>query len=101
MEPEGQFQGEKWGVFLTVLPVRNSFCLMNRNYSIKASSIQKIALLPRWELRQTIKTAHFSVKPLTTLTCRNSVINPVTHKFYFVILIRVENETDHESLTDQ
>ena len=40
MESEGQFQGIKWGVFSTVLLVRTSFYLMNRNYSIKASSVK-------------------------------------------------------------
>ena len=39
----------------------------------------------------------FSVKPLITLTCRNSLINPVTYKFYFGILMRVANETGCES----
>ena len=34
----------------------------------------------------------FSVKPLITLTCRNSLTNVVSNKFYFGILIRVTNE---------
>ena len=45
--------------------------------------------------------APFSVKPLIILTCRNYLINPVTNKFYFGILIRVANETGCESLTDK
>ena len=56
---------------------------------------------PRWEVRQILKIAPFSVKPFITLTCRNCLINPVTDKFYYGILIRVANETVCESLTDQ
>ena len=56
---------------------------------------------PRWEVRQIIKNALFSVRPLIILTYRNSLINPVTNKFYFGILIRVANETGCESLIDQ
>ena len=66
-----------------------------------ASSIQKITHHPGWEVRQIMKLALFSVKPLITLTCRNSLVNPVTNKFYFGILIRVANEADCESLIDQ
>ena len=36
-----------------------------------------------------------------TLTCPNSLINLVTNKFYFGILVRVANETGRESLIDQ
>ena len=65
------------------------------------SSIQENIPHPRWEVRQIMKIALFSVKALITLTCRNSLINPVTNKFYFGILIRVANETNCESLIDQ
>ena len=37
VEPEGQFQSQKWDVSSTVLPATN-FYLMNPNYSIQASS---------------------------------------------------------------
>ena len=42
VESEDQFQGQIWGVFLTVLLVRTNFFFINRNYFIMASSIQKI-----------------------------------------------------------
>ena len=74
---------------------------MNRNYFIKASSIQKITIHPRWVVWQITKIALFSVKPLITLNRRDSLINPVTTNFYFGILIRVVIETGCESLTDQ
>ena len=64
-------------------------------------SIQKLIPHPRWEVCQIMKIALFSVKPLITLTCSNSLINPVTNKFDFEILIRVENETGCESLIHQ
>ena len=48
-----------------------------------------------------MKIVLFSVKPFTTLTCRNSLINQVTNEFYFGILIRVANETGCDSLIDQ
>ena len=41
VEPEGQFQGQKWGVFSTVLLIRTSFYFMNRNHFIIKSSIEK------------------------------------------------------------
>ena len=65
-----------------------------------ASSILK-KKHPRWEVCQIMKIALFSVKPIITLACRNSLINPVTNKFYFGILIRVANETGCENLIDQ
>ena len=54
-----------------------------------------------WKVRQIMKIAHFSVKSLVTLTCRNSLINLVTTKFSFEISVRVKNETGCGSLTDQ
>ena len=65
------------------------------------SSIPKNTPHSRWEVRQIMKIALFSVKLLLTLTCSDSLINPVTNKFYFGMLIRVANETGCESLTDQ
>ena len=97
MEPEGQFQSQKGAVFSTVLPVRTSFYFVNRNCFIMVSSI-KNTLHPRWEVRQIMKIVLFSVKPFITLTCRNSLINPVTNKFYVGILIKVADETGCESL---
>ena len=88
------------GVFSTVLPVRTSFYFMNRNYFI-IGSMYKNTLHLRREVHQIMKVVPFSVKPLTTLICRNSLINPVTNKFYFGILLRVANETGCESLIDQ
>ena len=61
----------------------------------------KNTLHPRWEVHQIMKIVHSLVKPLITLSCRNCLINPVTNKFYFGILIRVANETGCESLIDQ
>ena len=87
MEPEGQFQGPKWGVFSTILLVGTSFYFMNRNHFIKATSIQNYTLYPRWEVRQMMKIALCLVKPLIILTCRYSLINPVTNKFHFGIVI--------------
>ena len=55
---------------------------------------------PRWEVRQIIKIAIFSAKPIITLTSRYSSINPVTNKSYFGILIRIANETGCQSLID-
>ena len=55
---------------------------------------------PRWEIRQTMKITHFR-STLITLTCRNSLINPVTNKFHFGVLVRFTNETGCESHTDQ
>ena len=89
LELEGQFQGQKWGVFSTVLPIRAGFYFMNRNYFIMASSIKKYPHI-RWEVRQIMKIAVFSVKPLITLTCRNSLINPMTNEFYFGISISLQ-----------
>ena len=54
---------------------------------------------PRWEVRQVMKIALFSVKLLMTLTYRSSLINPVANESYSGILIRVANETGCESLT--
>ena len=56
---------------------------------------------PRCEVGQIMKIAPFPVKPLITLICRNSFINPVTNKFYFGILVRVANEAGCQSLKDQ
>ena len=67
-----------------------------------ASSIQNNILHSHWEVHQIMKIAFISVKPLTTLTCRNFLINPVTNKSYFGILIfGLEDETGCESLIDQ
>ena len=74
---------------------------MRQNYFIIASSIRKNTPDPRWEVRQIMKIAHFSVKSLITLSCHNSLINPVTNKFYFGILRRVANEAGCESVIDQ
>ena len=101
MEPEGQFQGEKWGVFSIILQVRYNFYFMNQIDFVKVSSIQKNTLHPRCEGCEIMKIAHFSVKPLITLTCRNSLINPATTKFILEFLMRVANETICESLIDQ
>ena len=43
----------------------------------------------------------FLVKSLINLTCRNCLINLVTNKFYFGILVRAAEETGCESLIDQ
>ena len=84
VEPEGHFQGQKWGVFSPVLrEVRTIFHFMNGNYFIKASSSQKDTLLSRWEVREIMKISLFTFKSLTTLACRNSLINPMTNQFYF------------------
>ena len=56
---------------------------------------------PHLEVRQIMKIASFSAQPLINSTCRNSLINQLTNRFYFGILIRVENETDCEILIDQ
>ena len=42
----------------------------------------------------------FLAKSLITLTCRNFLINPVTNKFYFGILITVTSETGCENLIE-
>ena len=89
------------GSFLNRFTGKTSFYFMNRNYFIMASSVQKYPH-PRWEVRQIMKIAPFSVKPLITVTFRDSLINPVTNKFYFVIFkMRVANETGCESLIYQ
>ena len=64
---------------------------MNWNYFIMASSIQKNTIRTRWEVRQIMKIALFRS------TYRNSLIYPVTYKFYFGILMRVANEISCES----
>ena len=102
VEPEGQFQGQKWDLSSTVLPVRTSFYFVNRNFFNQSILYPKSTLHSRWEEHQIMKIALFSVSPLITLTCRTSLINPVvTNKFYFGILIRVASEIGFESLTHQ
>ena len=65
------------------------------------SSIQKKPIHVGKYAGQIMKNAFFSVKPLITLSCRNSLIYPVTNKFYFGILVRVANETGCASLIHQ
>ena len=77
----------------TDLPVRTILYFMNRNQFIEASTIHNITLHPRWEPPKTMKIAVALVKPCITLTCCNSLINPMTNKFYFRFLIRMANET--------
>ena len=70
MEPEGQFQGRKWGIFSAVLPVRTSFyssieiTLLKHSLSKKIPSIHVGKYVRLWRL-------HFFGQTLVTLTCRN------------------------------
>ena len=90
VEPEGQFQGQKWDLSSTVLPVRTSFYFVNRNFFNQSILYPKSTLHSRWEEHQIMKIA------------RTSLINPVvTNEFYFGILIRVASEIGFESLTHQ
>ena len=89
------------GRFLNRFTGKNQFLFHESKLFYHGIQYSKQHPSPRWEVHQIMKIALSSVKPFTTLTCRNSLINPVTNKFYFEILIRVANETGCESLTDQ
>ena len=101
MEPEGQFQSQKMGAFLNRFTGKNQFLFHESKLFYHSIQYPKNRPRPRWEVRQIMKIALFSVKLLINLTCRKSLINPVTNKFYFGILIRVANETGCEGLIDQ
>ena len=100
MEPEGQFLGQKRGVFSTFkFTDKDPFLFHKSKLFIMASSIQKY---PPIHVGKYVKSRKlpFLVKLLITLTCCNSLINPVISKFYFEILIRVTNVTGCESLIE-
>ena len=89
------------GSFLNRFTGKNQFLFRESKLFYHGTQYPKNTAHPRWKVSQIMKIALFSVKPLITLTCHNSLINPVTNKFYFRILIRVANETGSESLLDQ
>ena len=101
METESKFQGQNWGVFSIVLPVRNQFLLYESKLFCQSIRYSNNTIHPRWDVSQIMKIGHFSVKPLLNLTCCNSLISLVTYKVYFEMLARVANETGSESLIDQ
>ena len=81
------------GSFLNGFTGKNQFLFRKSELFYHGIQYLKNTPYPRWEVRQIMKIVSFLVKPLITLTGRNFLLNPVTNKFYFGILIRVANET--------
>ena len=100
VEPKGQFQGQT-GAFLYSFNSKSQFSLYESKLFHQSTKYPKNTLHLRSEVRQIMKIGLFFIKPLITLTCNNSLINPVTTKFYSAILIKVANETGCQSLIDQ
>ena len=79
VEPEGQVQGKKRGRFLNHFTGKNQ--ILFHESKLLYHGIQYPKKYLRWEVHQIMKITHFSVKPIITLTCRHSLIDPVTNKF--------------------
>ena len=82
----------KMGRFLDCFTGKNQLLFHESKLFHHSIQYLKITVHPRWEVRQIMKIVIFSVKPLITSTCRNSLIYLETIKFYFGILIGIANE---------
>ena len=90
----------KMGRFLNCFTGKNQLLFRESKLFYHGIQYLKNTLHPRWEVRQILKIALFFGQTPYNFNLCNCLINPVTNKFYFGILVRVANETGCESRTN-